>query len=50
MTVSQLLANTTAADLNEWMALYRMEHEDRQGGANSDTEDNLRRIFGKPNG
>jgi hypothetical protein len=30
MTRAEMLARITSAELSEWMALYRIEHEERQ--------------------
>lgn len=45
MTVGQLLGNTTSADLAEWMALYRMENEQRN--PDEGVEVQLKKAFGK---
>lgn len=45
MTASQLLDNTTSADITEWMSLYRLEHEERNPPP--DVEDDLRKVFGR---
>lgn len=54
MTVSQLLDNTSSADLSEWAALYSMEHDDRQRVAartgSADVEGQLLAVFGKRDG
>lgn len=44
MTVRQLLDSTTSEELNEWMALYRLEHE--LANPAGSVEDQLRNAFG----
>lgn len=39
MTVSQLLRNTTSAELSEWAAYFQLEQEDRERPRDELSED-----------
>lgn len=44
MTVTQLLASTSSAELTEWQAFFSL----RQKGAPVSSDDKLRGVFGGP--
>ena len=46
MTVSQLLSNTTSADLTEWEAFARVMNKRED----PDAEGKIQKAFGAPNG